>query len=165
MTGSTLPMPALAQPRGSPTLGIPHPGWNSLTVPSRRAEIIRGKHGVEIVSDHDQGNGRIRFSVVPGKPRMVSVVVQNCGAEAVTLQQCRLCWQARELTFTDEQGVMQGQSLLLHPGRVLSPALHLAPLQEMQDAAQASLPRRRHIPRPGAVPDHLQWLLLHHGGL
>ncbi|KFO86227.1 Putative helicase MOV-10, partial [Buceros rhinoceros silvestris] len=80
------------------------------------AEIIRGKHGVEIESDHDQGNGYIRFSVVPGKPRTVTVVVQNRGAEAVTLQQCRLRWQARELSFTDEQGVMQGQSLLLHPG-------------------------------------------------
>lgn len=165
MTGSTLPMPALAQPWGSPAPGIPHPSWDSLTIPSCRAEIIRGKHGVKIVSEHDQDNGRIRFSVVPGEPRTVTVEVQNRGPEAVTLQQCRLCRQARELSFTDEQGVTQGQSLLLHPGRVLSPALHPALLQKMQDAALASLPRRRHVPHPGAVPDHLQWVLPHRGGL
>ncbi|NWS75650.1 SDE3 helicase, partial [Crotophaga sulcirostris] len=80
------------------------------------AELISGKHGVEIVSEHDQGNGCIRFTVVPGKPLAVTMVVQNCGAEAVMLRRCQPCWRARELSFTDEQGVMQGQSLMLHPG-------------------------------------------------
>ncbi|NWR61096.1 SDE3 helicase, partial [Bucorvus abyssinicus] len=93
---------------------------SSPQVPQSRAkewaEMIRGKHGVEIVSDHDQGTGHIRFSVVPGEPRTVTVVVQNRGAEAVTLQRCQPCWQARELSFADKQGVTQGQSLLLHPG-------------------------------------------------
>ncbi|NXQ88794.1 M10L1 helicase, partial [Nyctibius grandis] len=82
----------------------------------RRAEFIRGKHGVEIVSEHDKGNGRIRFPVVPRQPRTVTVRVQNRGAEAVTLRRCQLRHAARELSFTDEQGVTQGQSLLLHPG-------------------------------------------------
>uniref|UniRef100_A0A8D0FC95 RNA helicase n=1 Tax=Strix occidentalis caurina TaxID=311401 RepID=A0A8D0FC95_STROC len=62
-----------------PRLGEPDP-------PSCRAKFICGKHGVEIVSEHDQGNGRIRFPVVPRKPRTVTVLVQNHGAEAVTLR-------------------------------------------------------------------------------
>ncbi|XP_068029516.1 helicase MOV-10 isoform X1 [Anomalospiza imberbis] len=80
------------------------------------AKLIRGKHGVEIISDWDQGNGNIRFSVVPGEPRTVTVLVQNRGTEVVTLQQCQPRQQSRELSFTDEQGAVQGQSLLLHPG-------------------------------------------------
>ncbi|KAM9217342.1 LOW QUALITY PROTEIN: helicase MOV-10 [Leptosomus discolor] len=80
------------------------------------AEFIRGKHGVEIISENDQGNGYIRFPVVPGQPRTVTVLVQNCGAEPVTLRRCQPCRQSRELSFSDEQGVTQGQSLLLHPG-------------------------------------------------
>ncbi|KAM6044388.1 LOW QUALITY PROTEIN: helicase MOV-10 [Chlamydotis macqueenii] len=80
------------------------------------AEFIRGKHGVEIVSEHDQGNGQIRFPVVPGEPRTVTILVQNHGTEAVTLRQCQPRQQSRELSFADEQGATQGQSLLLHPG-------------------------------------------------
>ncbi|NXX26329.1 SDE3 helicase, partial [Nicator chloris] len=80
------------------------------------AELIRGKHGVEIVSDHDQGNGNIRFPVVPGEPRTVTVLVQNCGTQVVTLQRFQPRQQSQELSFTDEQGALQGQSLLLHPG-------------------------------------------------
>ncbi|NXI28627.1 SDE3 helicase, partial [Sterrhoptilus dennistouni] len=80
------------------------------------AELIRGKHGVQIVSDYDQGNGNIRFPVVPGEPRTVTVLVQNRGTEVVTLQRFQLRQQSRELSFTDEQGAVQGQSLLLHPG-------------------------------------------------
>ncbi|NXE74207.1 SDE3 helicase, partial [Cochlearius cochlearius] len=80
------------------------------------AEFIRGKHGVEIVSEHDQDNGHIRFPVVPGETRTVVILVQNRGAEAVTLRRCQPHQQSRELSFTDEQGATQGQSLLLHPG-------------------------------------------------
>ncbi|NWH92946.1 SDE3 helicase, partial [Aegithalos caudatus] len=80
------------------------------------AELIRGKHGVEIVSDCDRGNGSIRFPVVPGEPRTITVLVQNCGTEVVTLQRFQPRQQSRELSFTDEQGAVQGQSLLLHPG-------------------------------------------------
>ncbi|NXQ50424.1 SDE3 helicase, partial [Catharus fuscescens] len=80
------------------------------------AELIRGKHGVEIVSDYDQGNGNIRFPVVPGEPCTVTVLVQNRGTEVVTLQRFQPRQQSKELSFTDEQGAVQGQSLLLHPG-------------------------------------------------
>ncbi|NXC35011.1 SDE3 helicase, partial [Campylorhamphus procurvoides] len=81
-----------------------------------RAELIRGKHGVEIVSEYDRGNGEIRFPVVPGEPRTVTVQVQNRGAQAVTLQRCQPRLQPRELSFTDEHGVTQGQSLVMLPG-------------------------------------------------
>ncbi|NWI87216.1 SDE3 helicase, partial [Pitta sordida] len=81
-----------------------------------RAELIRGKHGVQVVSEYDHGNGEIRFPVVRGELRAITVQVQNCGTHVVTLQRCQPCHQSPELSFTDEQGVMQGQSLLLHPG-------------------------------------------------
>lgn len=77
---------------------------------------------MEIVSDHDQGNGHIRFPVVPRKAQTVTIVVQNRGAEAVTLRRCQPRRPSRELSFTDEQGATQGQPLLLHPGRTLAPA-------------------------------------------
>ncbi|NXE92816.1 SDE3 helicase, partial [Menura novaehollandiae] len=80
------------------------------------AELIRGKHGVEIISDYDQGNGNIRFPVVPGEPRTVTVLVQNRGTQVLTLRRFQPRQQSQELFFTDEQGAMQGQSLLLHPG-------------------------------------------------
>ncbi|NWZ52354.1 SDE3 helicase, partial [Haliaeetus albicilla] len=80
------------------------------------AEFIREKHGIEIVSEHDKGNGHIRFPVVAGEPQTVTILVQNRGAEAVTLRRCQPRQQSRELSFTDEQGATQGQSLLLHPG-------------------------------------------------
>ncbi|NXV17868.1 SDE3 helicase, partial [Cepphus grylle] len=80
------------------------------------AELIRGKHGVEIVSEHDQVNGNIRFPVVPGEPQTVTLLVQNHGAEAMTLRRCQPRQQCRELSFADEQGVTQGQSLLLRTG-------------------------------------------------
>ncbi|NWI65240.1 SDE3 helicase, partial [Todus mexicanus] len=85
--------------------------------PSRQwAEFIRSKHGVEIVSEHDKGNGNICFPVVAGEPQTVTIVVQNRGTEAVMLQRCQPRRPSRELSFTDEQGATQGQSLLLHPG-------------------------------------------------
>ncbi|NXM78836.1 SDE3 helicase, partial [Serilophus lunatus] len=87
-----------------------------LTYAKHRADQIRGKHGVDIVSEYDQGNGEIRFPVARGKCHMITVRVQNRGAQAVTLQQCQSHQQSRELSFTDEQGVLQGQPLLLHPG-------------------------------------------------
>ncbi|NXD64784.1 SDE3 helicase, partial [Eolophus roseicapillus] len=96
--------------------GDPPPRSENLFLPSHRAESIRGKHGVEILSEHNQGDGHIRFSVVPGKRRTVTVVVQNHGEEAVTLCRCRPRQPSRELSFTDKQGVTQGKSLLLHPG-------------------------------------------------
>ncbi|NWV38852.1 SDE3 helicase, partial [Grantiella picta] len=97
-------------------------------------ELIRGKHGVEIVSDFDQGNGNIRFPVVLGEPRTVTVVVQNRGTEAVTLQRFQPRQQSQELSFTDEQGAVQGQSLLLHPGRSHpNPCPMPCPAKRMQD--------------------------------
>uniref|UniRef100_A0A8C4TRH0 RNA helicase n=1 Tax=Falco tinnunculus TaxID=100819 RepID=A0A8C4TRH0_FALTI len=85
----TAPCPGMA-------LGIPHTSRESLTLPSHRAELIRGKHGVEIISEHDQGNGQIRFPVVRGKPCLASVLVQNHGTEAVTLWRCQPRQPSRE---------------------------------------------------------------------
>ncbi|NXT23632.1 SDE3 helicase, partial [Syrrhaptes paradoxus] len=103
----------------SPSAPGQQPAPGPQVPPSRAkkwAEFIREKHGVQIISEHDQGNGHIRFPVVAGKPRTVTVRVQNHGTEAVTLRHCQPLRRSRELSFTDEQGATQGQSLLLHPG-------------------------------------------------
>ncbi|NXL42242.1 SDE3 helicase, partial [Podilymbus podiceps] len=118
--------------------GMPHPSSESWTLASCRAEFIRNKHGVEIVSEHDQGNGHIRFPVVPGEPQTVTILVQNRGAEAVTLRRCQPHQRSRELSFTDEQGATQGQSLLLHAGRAPSPARAL-PRQRRRRAQPSPL--------------------------
>ncbi|NXO03600.1 SDE3 helicase, partial [Rhinopomastus cyanomelas] len=103
----------------APTSGSEQQPSSSPQAPRSRArdwaELARGKHGIEIVCEHDQGNGHIRFPLVPNEPRTVSMVVQNRGAEGVTLRRCQPCQPSREFSFTDEQGVTQGQSLLLHP--------------------------------------------------
>ncbi|XP_072212162.1 helicase MOV-10 isoform X1 [Excalfactoria chinensis] len=100
-------------PSHQPSSGPPVPQSRA----KKWAEFIHGKHGVEIVSEYDQAKGQIRFPVVLGKTTF-TVQVQNRGAEAVTLHRCQPLHCLRELTFTDEQGVTQGQALLLHPGGV-----------------------------------------------
>ncbi|XP_064354277.1 helicase MOV-10 [Dromaius novaehollandiae] len=81
-----------------------------------RAEFIRGKHGIEIISEHDQGDGHIRLHVPLGEPRTATVRVQNGGEGAVTLLRCRPLRPQQEFSFSDEHGVTQGQALVLHPG-------------------------------------------------
>uniref|UniRef100_A0A8C3XKH0 RNA helicase n=2 Tax=Chelydra serpentina TaxID=8475 RepID=A0A8C3XKH0_CHESE len=82
----------------------------------KRAEFIGGKHGVEIVSEHDRGNGLIRFSVTPNEPATASIRVQNNGTEAVTLLGYRELRQRREITFHDESEVTGQQPRVLQPG-------------------------------------------------
>nr|XP_025038226.1 putative helicase MOV-10 [Pelodiscus sinensis] len=82
----------------------------------KRAEFIQGKHGVEILSEHDQGNGRIRFSVTPTEPATTSIWVQNNGQEAVTLLGYRALRRQHELTFHDEGKVTKQQPRVLAPG-------------------------------------------------
>ncbi|NWU07659.1 SDE3 helicase, partial [Cephalopterus ornatus] len=82
----------------------------------KRAERVSGKHGVDIVSEYDQGNGEIRFPVVRGKPRTIHVEVQNRGTQVVTLRRLQPRYHSAMLSFSDQQGVTQGQPLVLHPG-------------------------------------------------
>ncbi|NWQ59485.1 SDE3 helicase, partial [Neopipo cinnamomea] len=82
----------------------------------QRAELIRGKHGVDIVSEYDQGNGEIRFLVKRGQARTIFVKVLNRGTQEVTLRRLQPRYRSPVLSFSDQQGVTQGQSLVLHPG-------------------------------------------------
>ncbi|XP_074833527.1 helicase MOV-10 isoform X2 [Carettochelys insculpta] len=82
----------------------------------RRAEFIGGKHGVEIFSEHDQGNGRIRVPVTPGEPATASLRVQNNGQGTVTLLSYRALRKQREITFHDASKVTSQQPLMLQPG-------------------------------------------------
>lgn len=111
------------RPRTDTEVSAPAPGQQPSSGPpapqsraKKWAEFIRGKHGVEIVSEYDQANGQIRFPVALDKTKTFTVQVQNHGAEAVTLHRCRPLRRLQELSFLDEQGVTQGQALVLHPG-------------------------------------------------
>lgn len=81
-----------------------------------RAEFIGGKHGVEILSEHDRGKGRIRFPVTPNEPATASIWVQNNGTEEVTLLGYRALRKQREITFHDESKVTRQQPRVLQPG-------------------------------------------------
>lgn len=145
--------------------GTPTTAGETSGSPSYRAEFIRGKHGVEIVSEYDQANGQIRFPVALDKTKTFTVQVQNHGAEAVTLHRCRPLRRLQELSFLDEQGVTQGQALVLHPGTAwsrspLPQGCRMQP-QGCRTQPQLSLPspRRRCVPHPGALSDLTQWVL------
>uniref|UniRef100_A0A8C0H7L7 RNA helicase n=1 Tax=Chelonoidis abingdonii TaxID=106734 RepID=A0A8C0H7L7_CHEAB len=60
------------------------------------------KHGVEILSEHDRGKGRIRFPIMPNEPTTSNIWVQNNGTEEVTLLGYRALRKQHEITFHDE---------------------------------------------------------------
>uniref|UniRef100_A0A8B9UU17 RNA helicase n=1 Tax=Anas zonorhyncha TaxID=75864 RepID=A0A8B9UU17_9AVES len=103
----------------APAASGQQPSTGPQVSPSRAkkwAEFIRGKHGVEIVSEHDRANGQIRFDVTLGQPRTVTIQVKNQGTEAVRLRNCHSLRRLREFSFLDQHGVTQGEPLLLPPG-------------------------------------------------
>ncbi|XP_060087208.1 helicase MOV-10 isoform X2 [Heteronotia binoei] len=77
-----------------------------------RAEFISKKNGVDIVSQHDLPNGRIRFPVSPNEAKTITMLVKNGGAHDVTLNAYRILRKSRELTFV----VSQPLPLRLLPG-------------------------------------------------
>ncbi|CAM4612218.1 unnamed protein product [Lepidochelys kempii] len=81
-----------------------------------RAEFIGGKHRVEILSEHDRGNGRIRFPVTPNEAATASIWVQNNGTEDVILLGYRALRKWCEITFHDESKVTRQQPRVLQPG-------------------------------------------------
>ncbi|XP_067414809.1 helicase MOV-10 [Emydura macquarii macquarii] len=81
-----------------------------------RAEFVGGKHGVKVFSDHDQGNGHIRFPVTLSEPAAASIWVQNSSTEAVTLVEYRVLSRQPEITFHDASKVTREQPLPLQPG-------------------------------------------------
>ncbi|XP_077191029.1 helicase MOV-10 isoform X2 [Paroedura picta] len=78
----------------------------------KRAEFISKKNGVDIVSEHDLPNGRIRFPVSLNEAKRINILVKNCGAHDVTLSTFRTLRKSRELTFV----VSQPLPLTLLPG-------------------------------------------------
>ncbi|XP_015266550.1 PREDICTED: putative helicase MOV-10, partial [Gekko japonicus] len=68
-----------------------------------RAEFISKKNGVDIVSQHDLPNGRIRFPVSPNEAKTITILVKNGGTHDVTLCTFRTLRKSRELTFVVSQ--------------------------------------------------------------
>nr|XP_056700824.1 helicase MOV-10 [Euleptes europaea] len=79
-----------------------------------RAEFVSEKHGVDIVSQHDLSNGRIRFPVSRDEAKTITILVKNKGAHDVTLCNFRKLRKSRELTFVVSQplpvGLLPGTS-------------------------------------------------------
>lgn len=131
--------------------------------PFCRAEFIRGKHGVEIVSEYDQGNGQIRFPVALSETKTFTVQVQNHGAEAVTMHHCHPLHRVRELSFMDEQGVTQNQALLLHPGTawphsLLPQGRRMQP--QLSPPSQVVRTPSRSVVRPDKMGSSVPWWCL-----
>ncbi|XP_054837044.1 helicase MOV-10 isoform X2 [Eublepharis macularius] len=68
-----------------------------------RAEFISKKNGMDIVSDHDLVNGRIRFPVSIDEAKTVTIRVKNDGNLDVTLNNFRKLRKSHELTFKVSQ--------------------------------------------------------------
>uniref|UniRef100_A0A8D0HA50 RNA helicase n=1 Tax=Sphenodon punctatus TaxID=8508 RepID=A0A8D0HA50_SPHPU len=81
-----------------------------------RAKLICKKHGVDISSDHDQGNGCIRFPVAPREAKTISIWVQNSGTEEVVFRRYKPLRRHPAFTFEDSHMVYQRQPLTLQPG-------------------------------------------------
>ncbi|KAJ6657968.1 hypothetical protein lerEdw1_001758 [Lerista edwardsae] len=64
-----------------------------------RAEFTKKKNGVDIVSEHDLQNGRIRFPVTPNERKTITATVRNNGVNEVTLHSYRKLRRVREITF------------------------------------------------------------------
>ncbi|TFK04256.1 putative helicase MOV-10 [Platysternon megacephalum] len=110
-------------PTDSQQAGTDQPPRRGLA--KERAEFIGGKHRVEILSEHDRGNGRIRFPVTPNEPATASIWVQNNGTEEVTLLGYRALRKQRAITFHDESKVTRQQPRVLQPEPCSNPVSRL----------------------------------------
>ncbi|XP_044287987.1 helicase MOV-10 [Varanus komodoensis] len=69
-----------------------------------RAEFVSEKHGVDIVSPCDQGNGRIRVQISPNTMKEISIEIKNCGTNEVTLCKCKKR-KRREVTMVPSESL------------------------------------------------------------
>lgn len=83
-----------------------------------RQEFIQNKCGIEIKSGYDLTDGRIRFTLPPGEPKMVSISIVNTSNEPVTFVQYKSLRRMRVFSLQDEQCVSASNTKILNPGDV-----------------------------------------------
>uniref|UniRef100_A0A8C4RNU4 RNA helicase n=1 Tax=Erpetoichthys calabaricus TaxID=27687 RepID=A0A8C4RNU4_ERPCA len=87
-----------------------------------RSKVVASAEGIEVSSDHDVSDGRIKFEFLPGKACNISLFVQNKGSKTVTFSLYEPLRKIHGFTFQDPQGVSRSHPLLLHEGkRALEP--------------------------------------------
>ncbi|XP_062999361.1 helicase MOV-10 [Elgaria multicarinata webbii] len=64
-----------------------------------KAEFVSMKHGVDIVSTCDKGNGKIQVHLSPNESKMIRVEIKNSGTNEVTLNKYKKIPRRREITF------------------------------------------------------------------
>ncbi|KAM9320258.1 helicase MOV-10 [Gastrophryne carolinensis] len=119
--------PATLRDRASPP--APHaPGRNAYAkrqaykiirwIKSNRQQFICDKNGIEITSQYDLSNGRIRFPLPPNEPKICTISITNISNESVTFVQYKCLRRMATFTFYDEHKVSASKTILLGPGAV-----------------------------------------------
>ncbi|MEE6512435.1 hypothetical protein FKM82_019425 [Ascaphus truei] len=81
-----------------------------------RNDFIRAKSGIDVVSDFDIGNGRIRFPLIPDEIKFFCIRVVNQSDKSMVFIQYKVLRRMRVFSFQDEQSVSKTTPLLLLPG-------------------------------------------------
>ncbi|XP_053562625.1 helicase MOV-10 [Bombina bombina] len=83
---------------------------------SNRSEFISSKRGVDVISDYDLDNGRIRFRLSPSEPKTFPISIENTSNEPVLFVQYKALRRMRGFSFQDENQVSRTEPLQLMPG-------------------------------------------------
>ncbi|XP_075052362.1 helicase MOV-10 [Mixophyes fleayi] len=83
-----------------------------------RQEFISNKNGVQITSEFDLSDGRIRFSLPPNEPKMFPISIENTSDESVTFVAYKLLRRMHTFLFQDQHNVSTTNSIILGPGAV-----------------------------------------------
>ncbi|XP_018416350.1 PREDICTED: putative helicase MOV-10 [Nanorana parkeri] len=85
---------------------------------SDRQEFIREKNDIEIKSEHDLRDGRIRFPLPLNEEKIIPISIRNTSNESVTLVQYKCLRRMGTFSFHDEYSVSASKTLLLNPDAV-----------------------------------------------
>ncbi|KAM5180413.1 helicase MOV-10 [Mantella aurantiaca] len=91
---------------------------------SNRQEFIHEKNGIQITSEYDLSNGRIRFSLPPNEENIFPVSIKNTSNETVTFVQYKCLRRMDIFSFHDDYSVSASKTLLLSPGAVYDIQVH-----------------------------------------
>ncbi|XP_073471825.1 putative helicase MOV-10 [Aquarana catesbeiana] len=85
---------------------------------SNRREFICGKNGIQITTEHDISDGRIRFPLPSNEEKIFPISIKNTSNESVTFVQYKCLRRMGIFSFHDECSVSASKTLLLSPGAV-----------------------------------------------
>ncbi|XP_069617839.1 helicase MOV-10 [Ranitomeya imitator] len=83
-----------------------------------RPEFIQNKNGIEIKSEHDLTDGRIRFPLPLKETKTVFIRIENKSNESVKFLQYKLLRRMRIFSLQDDENVSINNGKILNPGDV-----------------------------------------------